>query len=1090
MLLDAAPLVLAVPLGDVPEPTVYQPGSDPRLGFHLGSWWNFGEQGKAVWEGAVQDLYDHGVRQVSFVALALVDPATGELLTRDEMTADESSRIPELADIAAGVARAGELGMSVCVNPIIEHRRFFESPWPWRGELEFATEEAATTFFAEYQVFVTEAAEVAEEYGAQQMTIGSELRRLTTNPDYAAHWTSLIDGVDAVFHGQLGYAADYAAEFDEYNDPIVVATIWDHPKIDFLGVNVSCPLATEAEADASQAHPDPQFIATVADNWQEIAGRVITLAAARKGGSGMPTIFNEVGLTPYNMGSTQPYSGAFTVEDSDEQVNAFDALLRATDSLGALLPSIYVWNWGMPGNGDNRWSVHPEGEDDANPGHRESLGNPSGQFLTGYVTQPAGPTPQAFVDTFEIEVNAVLSVASPGVLVNDQVEGGATMAAWLIGRPKHGVVSLDVDGGFRYEPAPGFVGTDEFTYLATTGQADSEAVTVTLRVLPTELGTVEDFRLDNLQPSEQGHWYSFGASRDAILTVEAICDLGAGSCDLTLYDQDMLPLANSEIVGGHPRIDWNSGVQAGQRYHLKVAGTNPDVDLRLVNLVGRTGSAVVVNGTGAVDQFAFDASANLSVAVNGMTYAFALGEIATIAFDGAGGEDIAAVMCSAEDESVVLYPDRGTIKGPSCFVTLASIEHKTVDAGGGAKDVVKISGSNGDDTFTAGPAEGSVLSPGYSTRAVGFDNLSAYARVGDDLATFAGSDGPDTFVGRPSYSNLFGPGFYVGAQEFDEVTVQSVPGGGDSAYFMDSDGDETLIANPDWAVMTGASFGYLAIGFDAVRAYARSGGVDAADLIDGPGDDTFDAYPDYATLHGPGLWIQARYFDVVKAHADGGGLNTAHFFDSPGDDTFEARPHETKMDTPKADNYAYDFLVANAYGYQGGTDTAHLYGTAGNDTFKFYGNAAPMYGRLTARIAGGALYDRLVKAFDNLYAYGEDSGTDIAYLYDSAGDDSFLGKPDESRLSGSGYLAVANAFDEVHAQASDGNDTAELNDSEWDDALNATTTSIKLASNNAYLGYLYEVLAFDSVTAKSTTGRDTKNIAPGVDNLMLVGAWE
>jgi len=33
-------------------------------------------------------------------------------------------------------------------------------------------------------------------------------------------------------------------------------------------------------------------------------------------------------------------------------------------------------------------------------------------------------------------------------------------------------------------------------------------------------------------------------------------------------------------------------------------------------------------------------------------------------------------------------------------------------------------------------------------------------------------------------------------------------------------------------------------------------------------------------------------------------------------------------------------------------------------------------------------------------------------------------------------------------------------------------------------------LAFDSVTAKSSTGNDTKNIAPSVDNLMLLGAWE
>jgi len=86
--------------------------------------------------------------------------------------------------------------------------------------------------------------------------------------------------------------------------------------------------------------------------------------------------------------------------------------------------------------------------------------------------------------------------------------------------------------------------------------------------------------------------------------------------------------------------------------------------------------------------------------------------------------------------------------------------------------------------------------------------------------------------------------------------------------------------------------------------------------------------------------------------------------------------------------------------------------------------------------------------------------------------------------------AVARAVDEVYAHASLGNDTAELNDSEWDDTLDATATSVKLASNNEYLRYLCEVLAFDSVTAKSSTGKDTKSIAPDVDNLELLGIWE
>jgi len=605
-----------------------------------------------------------------------------------------------------------------------------------------------------------------------------------------------------------------------------------------------------------------------------------------------------------------------------------------------------------------------------------------------------------------------------------------------------------------------------------------------------DLGTVAWVRLEHLAPASLDLWYRFQTVRDGSLTLEATSATPADTAELALYDpaDTASPLAVSSPFEGKERLD--HGTVAGTTYFLKVSGDSTDVELRLANLVARSGSTVHVYGSDAIDQFLFDASAGIRVAVNGIGYQYAGGEVSSLFFDGAASKDVATLTCSAGDETAVLYPDRGTIKGPGYFVTLAGIEHKTVDAGGGAADVVKISGSNYGDTFTADPTEATVISPGYSTRAIGFDNLSTYARTGNDKATFAGSAAADTFVGRPTYSNLLGPGFYVGAQEFDEVTVRGTPGDGDAAYFTDSTGDETVVADPQQAAMTGAAFKYTATGFDTIFTNARNGGTDTANLADGPADDTFDAYPDYATLHGPGFWIQAKYFDEVKATGTAGGENTANFFDSPGDDTLDTSYAETKLITYRGDNYAYGFLVANAYGYNGGVDTAHVHGTAGSDTFKFYGNASPMYGRLTARIPGGAVYDRLVKAFDNVYAYGEGSGADVAWLYDTAGDDTFLGKPDESRLSGAGYLAVANAFDEVHAQASGGNDTAELNDSAFDDMLTAAVGSIQLASNNATLDYLYEVLAFDSVTATSTTGNDTKNIDPAVTNLTLLGAWQ
>ncbi len=54
------------------------------------------------------------------------------------------------------------------------------------------------------------------------------------------------------------------------------------------------------------------------------------------------------------------------------------------------------------------------------------------------------------------------------------------------------------------------------------------------------------------------------------------------------------------------------------------------------------------------------------------------------------------------------------------------------------------------------------------------------------------------------------------------------------------------------------------------------------------------------------------------------------------------------------------------------------------------------------------------------------TGNDIAILYDSQSDDSFVANPTTARLFGAGYSNRANGFDQVHANAFGGNDTATL----------------------------------------------------------------
>lgn len=74
-------------------------------------------------------------------------------------------------------------------------------------------------------------------------------------------------------------------------------------------------------------------------------------------------------------------------------------------------------------------------------------------------------------------------VAAPGVLANDFMGDGLALRALLVTQPAHGKVTLRSDGSFHYQPNAGFVGDDQFTYVALDGTGRSEPATVWLHVV-------------------------------------------------------------------------------------------------------------------------------------------------------------------------------------------------------------------------------------------------------------------------------------------------------------------------------------------------------------------------------------------------------------------------------------------------------------------------------------------------------------------------------------------------------------------------------------------------------------------------------
>lgn len=94
----------------------------------------------------------------------------------------------------------------------------------------------------------------------------------------------------------------------------------------------------------------------------------------------------------------------------------------------------------------------------------------------------AGAPPTAVDDAYHTPVDTFLRVPPPGVLANDNSNGGGPMTAQFAAGPENGRVTFLADGSLGYYPNPGFLGVDRFTYRAVNAAGVSSVATVTLNV--------------------------------------------------------------------------------------------------------------------------------------------------------------------------------------------------------------------------------------------------------------------------------------------------------------------------------------------------------------------------------------------------------------------------------------------------------------------------------------------------------------------------------------------------------------------------------------------------------------------------------
>jgi VCBS repeat-containing protein len=201
------------------------------------------------------------------------------------------------------------------------------------------------------------------------------------------------------------------------------------------------------------------------------------------------SIFSPVG---FSMGQTMPSTtnDSYSVnEDNILSVNSQQGVLKNdSDADGNAITAIIV-SGGSFGiltlNPDGSFTYTPflnfNGRDTFTYVANNSILN-STQATVNITINPVNDIPIASNDYYSVNEDNTLTIANPGILLNDTDSDGNTLTTSLVTNVIHGTLLLNSNGGFSYTPNSNFNGMDSFKYNASDGSTNSNTATVAIKV--------------------------------------------------------------------------------------------------------------------------------------------------------------------------------------------------------------------------------------------------------------------------------------------------------------------------------------------------------------------------------------------------------------------------------------------------------------------------------------------------------------------------------------------------------------------------------------------------------------------------------
>jgi Ca2+-binding RTX toxin-like protein len=672
---------------------------------------------------AMQDIADTNANSIELAPRIFLQTRTSNEVISDPNKTESD------ANIAAAISHAHELGLSVLLKPMLSGL-----DGTTRGSL--IVPDDPVEFFETYKDKMVGFAKVAQDAGAESLSIGNELASLT-GAQYQPYWTDLIDSIRQVYHGTL----TYSAATDEANH----VSFWE--QLDEIGVNAYPPLTSKLDPSVNEmiaawnSVPKDNYWAAVMDHKSPI-DFFHSLATEY----GKQVLFTETGFRSLDGTNISPggWSGS-TTPDLKEQADAFEAFFQVWSAEGgSWLKGAEIWNWDT----DNLYS----------PTGYSPMGKPAQSLITDWF----GGHRQAPSLTENGSPIADLIDIGSG---NDTIQGGLGDDMILAGAGDD-----TITGG------PGTISEQSTTTVTVTGygtEIDGVGAQMQLRVNGQQIGDTVEFHNAADSSEYQTYTFTFRNPDDVTsLDVGFINDARDESGDRNLFIKDV-------SVNGHdlsipdtvnPSSPGTGNLYGNRAIHFDMsdqqalfAGDQSDND----TIDGGIGKDLITGGAGA-DMIHGGLGDDRIVGGPGSAE-----EVSQL--HGDDGNDV--IKVASGDNGAMLEGGAGRDQlygGPTANVM------------NGGADVDYLSGGGGNDTMHGNAGDDTLKGGGGLSQMYGDD--------GND--TFQGGRGDETLVGGAGSDKLTGGAGddHLSGGLDDDVFIFGPDFGKDViADFHNSDGEQDVV---------------------------------------------------------------------------------------------------------------------------------------------------------------------------------------------------------------------------------------------------------------------------------------------------------